>query len=145
MKKYKLGYTTGVYDLFHIGHLNLLMRAKEQCDFLVVGVTTDNLVSYKSKRAVIPFEERIEIIRALRCVDMVIPQNSMDKFRAWEALKFDAMFVGDDWKGTETWKNYEQQFSPLNVDIVYLPYTLHTSSTKLRDALNALAFTQKAV
>ena len=96
-----LGYTTGVFDLFHIGHLNMLKNAKGMCDKLIVGVTTDELVSYKHKKAVIPFEERIEIVRNIECVDVAIPQNSMDKFEAWKKLKFDVMFVGDDWYASE--------------------------------------------
>lgn len=133
--KYKVGYTTGVFDLFHIGHLNLLKKAKEQCDFLIVGVTTDELVSYKNKRAVIPFEERIEIIKAIKYVDAAVAQTTMDKFLAWKELNFNVMFVGDDWKGTEKWLEYERQFNEVNVDIVYFPYTKGTSSTLINETL----------
>lgn len=135
MKKYKIGYTTGVYDLFHIGHLNLLRRAKEQCDFLIVGVTVDDLVSYKNKKAVIPFEERIEIVRAIQYVDMAVPQTDMNKMLAWHEFHFDAMFVGDDWKGSELWTEREKAFREVGVDIVYFPYTKSTSSSQLRDVL----------
>lgn len=133
--KYKTGYTTGVFDMFHIGHLNLLKRAKEQCDFLIVGVTTDELVSYKGSEAIIPQSERLQIVEAIEFVDKVVSQDSMNKKEAWEALKFDVMFVGSDWKGTDKWNQYEREFSELGVDIVYFPYTLTTSSTKLREAL----------
>ncbi len=138
MKKYKIGYTTGVYDLFHIGHLNLLRRAKEQCEYLIVGVTVDELVSYKGKQAVIPFEERMAIVEAIRYVDRVVPQTSMDKLAAWEQYHFDAIFVGDDWKGKPNWIRYEQQLAEKGVDVVFFPYTQHTSSTRLRRALELL-------
>ena len=135
MKKYKVGYTTGVYDLFHIGHLNLLRRAKEMCDHLIVGVTTDELVSYKHKRAVIPFEERIEIVDSIKFVDETVPQESMDKMAAWEKLRFDVMFVGDDWKNTDKWNSFEDEFKKVGVDIIYFPYTKGISSTLLNDVL----------
>ena len=97
MSKYKIGYTTGVYDMFHIGHLNVLKRAKELCEYLIVGVSTDELVeSYKHKKPIIPFEERAEIVKAIRYVDEVVPQTSMDKLQAWEKLRFEAMFHGSD-------------------------------------------------
>ena len=135
MKKYKTGYTTGVFDLFHIGHLNLLRRAKEQCDYLIVGVSSDDLVGYKNKRAVIPFEERIQIIQAIRYVDQAVPQINMNKMEAWEKLHFGVMFVGDDWKNTEKWNRYEEEFQKVGVDIVYFPYTKTTSSTLLSETL----------
>lgn len=131
----RIGYTTGVYDLFHIGHLNLLRRAKEQCDYLIVGVTVDELVAYKHKKAVIPFEERCAIVEAIRYVDKVVPQVSMDKIQAWNEHHFDVMFVGDDWKGTDKWNAYEKEFQELGVEIVYFPYTKGTSSTLLNEAL----------
>lgn len=131
----KIGYTTGVYDLFHVGHLNLLRRAKEQCDYLIVGVTVDELVAYKHKKAVIPFEERRAIVEAIRYVDKVVPQVSMDKVQAWREHHFNVMFVGDDWKGTEKWNEYEKQFQELGVEIVYFPYTKGTSSTLLNEVL----------
>jgi glycerol-3-phosphate cytidylyltransferase len=134
-----IGYTTGVYDLFHIGHLNVLKRAKLECDHLVVGVTTDELAEQrKGRRPVIPFFERMEIVAHIRFVDEVVPQTSMDKMEAWNNLKFDRMFVGDDWKGTEKWLQLEREFAPLGVEIVYFPYTTHTSSTILRAILERL-------
>lgn len=130
-----VGYTTGVFDLFHIGHLNLLRNAKGMCDKLVVGVTTDSLVSYKNKKSVIPFEERVEIVRSIKEVDAVIPQESMDKFEAWEKLKFDVMFVGDDWFKSEKWQDLDKMFKDVGVRIIYFPYTKGTSSTLLNETL----------
>lgn len=136
MKHYKIGYTAGVFDLFHVGHLNLLERAKEQCDYLIVAVTTDELVSYKNKKAVIPYEERARIVAALKVVDQVVPQVNMNKMEAWEKYHFDAMFVGDDWKGTEKWQRYEEEFRSVGVDIVYFPYTRGISSTIIEGKLS---------
>ncbi|SFX08906.1 adenylyltransferase/cytidyltransferase family protein [Marinospirillum alkaliphilum] len=133
----KIGYTTGVYDLFHIGHLNVLKRARLECDYLIVGVTTDELCeSRKGKRPIIPFVERMEIVEHIDFVDEVVPQVNMDKMEAWRNLKFDKMFVGDDWKGSEKWNQMEKEFAAVGVEIVYFPYTSHTSSTKLREVLN---------
>jgi glycerol-3-phosphate cytidylyltransferase len=130
-----VGYTSGVYDLFHVGHLNILRNAKSMCDKLIVGVTTDELVAYKHKRAIIPFVERMEIVRALRFVDAVVPQESLDKFEVWQKLKFDVMFVGDDWYHTDRWNELEEQFKSVGVRIIYFPYTKGTSSTLLNDVL----------
>lgn len=136
--QYVLGYTTGVFDLFHIGHLNLLKNAKGLCDKLVVGVTVDELVAYKNKAAVIPFEERLEIIRSIRFVDAAIPQTDLDKFAQWERLRFDVMFVGDDWFASESWKDHDAKFTEVGVRINYLPYTKGTSSTILNATLESL-------
>jgi choline-phosphate cytidylyltransferase/glycerol-3-phosphate cytidylyltransferase len=133
-----VGYTTGVYDLFHVGHVNLLRNAKSMCDRLIVGVTVDELVAYKNKRAVIPFEERIEIIRACRYVDLAVPQNSMDKLDAVDRYKFDVMFVGDDWYKTEKWQDIDSQFQERGVRIMYFPYTKTTSSTLINRTLDNL-------
>lgn len=130
-----IGYTTGVYDLFHIGHLNLLKNAKGMCDKLIVGVTVDELVDYKGKRAVIPFEERIEIVRSCRYVDAAVPQYNMDKLRACQKLGAEILFVGDDWYHTEKWMEYEKAFSKAGLKIIYFPYTKGTSSTILRTEL----------
>lgn len=138
MKNYKIGYTTGVYDMFHIGHLNILKKAKEQCKYLIVGVTTDDLVSYKNKNAIIPYSERIAIVESIKYVDHVVSQENMDKMEAWEKYKFNVMFVGSDWQGTDRWNEYERQFSEVGVDIVYIPYTQGTSSTKLREVLDKI-------
>ena len=134
-EKITIGYTSGVYDLFHVGHLNLLKNAKGLCDNLIVGVTSDELVSYKNKKAVIPHNERMEIVRNIKYVDAVVPQNDMDKFKMWEKLKFDIMFVGDDWKGTKKWNDFENTFKKVGVKIVYFPYTKGTSSTLINTTL----------
>lgn len=130
-----IGYTAGVYDLFHIGHLNLLKNAKGVCDKLIVGVTTDDLVSYKHKKAVIPFDERIEIVRSNKYVDVAIPQEDLDKFKAWEKLKFDVLIVGDDWYKSDSWRELENKFKEVGVRIVYFPYTKSTSSTLINETL----------
>lgn len=129
-----IGYTTGVFDMFHIGHLNIIRASKEKCDYLIVGVSTDELVQQeKHKTPVIPFEERKEIIAALKYVDRVVPQKNKNKLEAWEAYHFNKMFVGDDWKGTEAWNKFEEQFRPLGVEIIYLPHTNGISSTLLTE------------
>ncbi|KOY51279.1 adenylyltransferase/cytidyltransferase family protein [Polaribacter dokdonensis] len=133
--KKMIGYTSGVYDLFHVGHLNLLKNAKGLCDHLIVGVTSDELVAYKNKKAVINHSERMEIIRSIRYVDAVVPQNDMDKFKMWERLKFDVMFVGDDWFKSEKWKKLDKQFKDVGVKIIYFPYTEGTSSTLINETL----------
>ncbi|MDO9458943.1 MAG: adenylyltransferase/cytidyltransferase family protein [Alphaproteobacteria bacterium] len=133
-----IGYTTGVFDLFHIGHVNVLRNARSLCDKLIVGVSVDALVSYKNKVAVIPFEERIEIVRACRYVDLAVPQESMDKMDAYNRYKFNVMFVGDDWYKTDSWKTLEDQFKSLAVRIVYFPYTQTTSSTLINETLENL-------
>jgi glycerol-3-phosphate cytidylyltransferase len=130
-----IGYTTGVFDLFHIGHVNLLRNAKSLCDKLIVGVTSDELVSYKSKKAVIPYQERIEIVRSCIYVDMAIPQNELDKFKAWEKIKFDILFVGDDWYNQDRWVTMEDKFKQNQVRIIYFPYTQGTSSTLINTTL----------
>ena len=132
-----IGYTTGVYDMFHIGHLNILRRAKEQCDYLIVGVSTDELVQHdKHKTPIIPLAERMKIVEAIRYVDKVVPQLDKNKMAAWDKFHFNKMFVGSDWKGTETWKHFEEQFASLGVEIVYLDHTDGISSTILREKLS---------
>ncbi|MEO9273589.1 MULTISPECIES: adenylyltransferase/cytidyltransferase family protein [unclassified Marinomonas] len=134
-----IGYTTGVFDLFHIGHLNVLKRAKLECDYLIVGVTSDELcMAAKNKKPIIPFQERMEIVEAIKFVDEVVPQVNYDKEEAWNNLKFDKMFVGDDWKGTDKWNKIEEDFQKLNVSIHYFSYTSHTSSSKLREVLEKI-------
>ncbi|UBM63641.1 adenylyltransferase/cytidyltransferase family protein [Candidatus Sulfidibacterium hydrothermale] len=130
-----IGYTSGVFDLFHIGHLNLLKNAKGLCDKLIVGVTSDELVAYKNKKAVIPHQERMEIVRNIKYVDAVVPQYDMDKFKMWERLKFDVMFVGDDWFETDKWKKFDEQFKAVGVKIIYFPYTKGVSSTLINEIL----------
>ena len=132
-----IGYTTGVYDMFHIGHLNILRRAKEQCDYLIVGVSTDELVQKeKHKTPIIPFSNRCEIVKAIRFVDKVVAQPDKNKFAAWEQYHFNKMFVGSDWQGSSVWRDYEKQFKPLGVNIIYLPHTDGISSTILRNILH---------
>lgn len=130
-----IGYTTGVFDLFHIGHLNLLKNAKRMCDKLVVGVTVDDLVIYKGKRAVIPFEERIEIVRSCRYVDAAVPQYDMDKLIACKKLGATVLFVGDDWYDTPKWNEYEKEFATEGIQIIYFPYTKGVSSTLINQTL----------
>ena len=133
-----IGYTAGVYDLFHIGHLNLLKNAKGMCDKLVVGVTVDELVIYKGKHAMIPFADRSEIVRSIKYVDAVVPQYDMDKLAMCKKLGATILFVGDDWYGTEKWQAYEKEFNEAGIQIVYFPYTKGISSTKISEALNAV-------
>jgi glycerol-3-phosphate cytidylyltransferase len=138
-KKYRIGYTTGVFDLFHIGHLNLLRNAKERCSYLIVGISTDDVVeSYKHKRPIVSFEERMEIVKAIRYVDEVVPQTSMDKVAAWEVLHYNALFHGDDWKGSTLYNDVERQLNARGVDTVFLPHTQGVSSTKLAEILQDL-------
>ncbi|MBO4918740.1 MAG: adenylyltransferase/cytidyltransferase family protein [Erysipelotrichaceae bacterium] len=137
MKKYKVGYTTGVFDMFHIGHLNILKRAKERCDYLIVGVSTDEVVKeYKHKTPIIPFEERVAIVSELKCVDEVVPQTSMNKMEAWEKLHFDALFHGSDWQNSDMYNKIVEDFSRIGVDVVFLPHTEGISSTMLADILH---------
>jgi len=137
-KKYKIGYTTGVFDMFHIGHLNILKRAKEQCEYLIVGVTTDALcMQQKKKMPIICETERAEIVSSIKYVDEVVWQDSMDKIVSVKKLQADAVFVGSDWKGTPSWDAYEKQFAEVGCVIVYLDHTEGISSSILRERLNA--------
>ena len=139
MKNEIVGYTTGVFDLFHVGHLRLLNRAKSKCDRLIVGVSTDELVEeYKRKKPVIPFEERAEIVSALKCVDEVVPQKHRDKVAAYHEIKFDIMFVGSDWKGSDLFNEVESELAGHGVDVVYFEYTSNVSSTSLQSTLQAI-------
>lgn len=133
-----VGYTCGTFDLFHIGHLNLLRAARGLCDRLVVGVFADEVVAYKGKTPVIPLDERLEIVRSVRFVDMALPHYDTDKFAMWERLRFDVLFVGDDWLGSERFRMWEEKFSAVGVKIVYLPYTKGTSSTILTETLRRI-------
>lgn len=133
-----IGYTTGVYDLFHIGHLNLLKNAKGMCDKLIVGVTIDELVAYKGKKSMIPFEDRIEIVRSCKYVDAAVPQYDMDKLSACKKLGASILFVGDDWYGSEKWIEYEKAFEEEGIKIVYFPYTRGVSSTQITKALDII-------
>ena len=137
MKKYKVGYTQGTYDLFHMGHLNLLRNAKSQCDRLILGVNKDNLVfEYKNKVPVINELERCEIIKELRCVDDVVLCETLDKTEAWNRLHFDAVFIGDDWKGNPRWVQTEIDLAKVGADVVYLKHTDGISSSMIKDKMN---------
>ena len=139
-----IGYTTGVFDMFHIGHLNILKKAKDNCDYLIVGVSTDELViKEKNKRAIIPFAERCEIVSAIKYVDQVVPQEDKDKYAAWKKYHFNKMFVGSDWQGTIKWQEYEDKFKSENVEIIYFKYTEGISSSILRDRLLMIYGTEK--
>ena len=131
-----IGYTTGVFDMFHIGHLNILRRAKERCDYLIVGVSTDEVVmDYKKKTPIIPFEHRAAIVAAIKYVDEVVPQVTMDKTQFLKERHFDVMFHGDEWKGTPLYNKYEEDFSKLGARIEYLPHTDGISSSQLRSII----------
>ncbi len=133
MKQYRIGYTQGVFDMFHIGHLNLLKRAKEQCDFLIVGVNSDELVmQYKQKTPIIRETERKAIIENIKCVDQAEIVDTLDKLNAWNRFHFDAIFIGSDWKGNSRWEETGRQLRQVGADLVYLPYTDGISSTILR-------------
>lgn len=137
MKKYKRGYTTGVFDMFHIGHLNILKKAKEQCEYLIVGVTTDALCeSRKNKKPIICEKDRKEIVSAIKYVDEVVFQDSMEKIKPIKEYQIDAVFVGSDWKGTEAWIKYEEEFATVGCEVVYLDHTDGISSSILRERLN---------
>lgn len=136
---YKIGYTTGVFDMFHIGHLNIIRKAKEQCDYLIVGVTTDELChKRKNKYPIICEQDRMAIVEAIRYVDKVVPQTDMDKIKPVKEYGADAVFVGSDWKGTDAWNKYEKEFAEVGCTVVYLDHTDGISSTILRDKLNSL-------
>jgi len=134
MKKFKRGYTAGVFDVFHIGHLNLLRNAKELCDFLIVGVNSDELVElYKKKKTIQSLKDRMDIISSIRLVDAVVGNYTLDKMSAWEKYHFDVIFIGDDWKGNERWKQTEKELSLVGVEVVYLPHTSGISSSIIRE------------
>lgn len=136
MSKKIIGYTTGVYDMFHIGHLHLLKKAKNRCDYLIVGISTDELVeSYKNKTPIIPFEHRLEIVSALKFVDEVVAVTHRDKFQSFLDVGYDVLFVGDDWKDSDIFNTLEKKLSVQNAKVEYFPYTKEVSSTKFREIL----------
>lgn len=146
MSKKIVGYTTGVYDLFHVGHLRLLKRAKERCDYLIVGISTDELVeTYKNKLPVIPFKDRLEIVSALSCVDEVVEQHHRDKIKAYHDIGFDVMFVGNDWKGSVLFDAVEAELGEFNVSVVYFEYTQSVSSTSLKSTLQSIYDTESLI
>ncbi|WP_151773586.1 adenylyltransferase/cytidyltransferase family protein [Streptomyces abyssomicinicus] len=138
-RPYRVGYAPGAYDLFHIGHLNILRHARQQCDYLVAGVVSDEMAELaKARRPVIPLIERLEIVRNIKYVDAAFVETVPDKVETWKQVRFDVLFKGDDWRGTAKGEKLEQDFAAVGVDVVYFPYTVHTSSTQLRRALDSL-------
>lgn len=135
MGKFELGYTTGVFDVIHKGHINVLRNAKGLCKILIVGVSTDELVKKKGKTTIVPFEERIELVRNLKFVDVAVAQTTVNKLIEWQKLKFDVVFVGDDWFGTKTWNQYEKLLNKKGIPVIYFPYTHDVSSTLRRGQL----------
>lgn len=137
MKKYKIGYTQGVYDMFHVGHLNLINHAKEQCEYLIVGINSDRLVeSYKNKTPVISQENRKKIIENIKAVDRAVIADTLDKVEMHKLYGFDAVFIGDDWKNNSRWIKTEEELGRVGADVVYLPHTPDVSSTQLREVVN---------
>lgn len=140
MEKYKIGYIAGVFDLFHVGHLNLLKRAKERCEYLIVGVLTDELViHFKNNPPYIPFEERREIIEALKVVDEAVPvtAENIEKLKAWDLYHFDCLFSGDDYSGNPYWIEDKKNLQERGSNIEFFPYTKGTSSTMIKAAIRA--------
>ena len=135
----RIGYAAGAFDLFHIGHLNVLQHAKSRCDYLIAGVVSDELCEKnKGIHPVVPMTERLEIVRNLKCVDEAVPEVLGDKLETWAELGFNVFFKGDDWRGTPKGLDLERRFAAVGVEVVYFPYTVHTSSTALRRALNLI-------
>lgn len=142
MKKYKIGYTCGVFDLFHVGHLNLLERCKKQCDYLIVGMCDDTYVrTIKKKNPIVQEDDRLRILNALKCVDKAYKvdiKTTDDKLLAWNQFKFNVLFSGDDWKNTDRYKRTEEQFKKIGVSIEYLPYTKGVSTTEIKMKIEEL-------
>ena len=137
-KKYKIGYTDGVYDLFHIGHLNMIQTAKECCEYLIVGVHGDDVVKeYKNHRPIINENDRKRIIESIKGVDRAEINRFRDKLKLWELYHFDVIFIGDDYKGTKWWNQFEKELNEVGVDVIYLPYTQSVSTTKIRQRILA--------
>ena len=132
-KKYKIGYTQGTFDMFHIGHLNLLRNAKKECEYLIVGINTDELVAkYKNKKPVINEENRLDIVKSIKFTDKALLVSTLDKSEIHKQLEFEAIFIGDDWKGNERWKQTEENLKKVGAEVVYLNYTKGVCSTSLR-------------
>ena len=135
----RIGYAAGAFDLFHIGHLNILRNARNHCDYLIAGVVSDEMLELTKGRApVIPLAERLEIVESVRYVDRAVPEVVPDKLDTWRELNFDIFFKGDDWRGTAKGRRLEREFAEVGVEVVYFPYTVATSSTVLRRALDVL-------
>lgn len=136
-KKYRKGFTVGTFDMFHRGHLNLFRQAKDYCEFLVVGVHSDEWVMHcKNRPTVISYEDRADIVGAIRYVDEVVKNETRSKMEAWKKLNFDVAFIGDDWKGTEVWNKIEEELNSVGCDVIYIPYTQGISTTQLREKLS---------
>lgn len=136
-KKYQVGYTDGVFDLFHIGHLNMIEAAKSQCEHLIVGVHGDDVVEeYKHRRPIINENDRRRIVASIKGVDRAVVNRFRDKMKLWELYHFNVIFIGDDWKGTERWNNFEKILNEINIDVVYVPYTKGISTTEIREKLH---------
>lgn len=136
----RIGYAAGAFDLFHVGHLNILRMAKARCDYLIAGVVSDELcLSTKGVEPVVPLQERLEIVGSLDCVDRAVAETEPDRIDTWKQVGFDIFFKGDDWRGTAKGLELERRFAEVDVEVQYFPYTMHTSSTKLREALQALS------
>lgn len=137
MSKFKIGFTDGVYDLFHVGHLNMIRSAKSMCDYLIVGVHSDEIVeSYKHRKTIIDEKDRREIVGAIKEVDLAVINTTRDKVELWNKYHFDVVFIGDDWKGTERWNNFEKELAKLGVSVVYVPYTKRVSTTLIREKMD---------
>jgi glycerol-3-phosphate cytidylyltransferase len=141
----RIGYAPGVYDMFHVGHLNILRNSRLACDYLIAGVVSDEVaLRTKGKKPIIPVAERLEIVRHIRFVDQAVVEDAASKLEMWELLRFDVIIKGDDWRGTEKGDKLERDFATVGVEVFYLPYTVHTSSTMLRRALNLEVLGQTA-
>lgn len=135
-KKYKIGFTDGVYDMFHVGHLNMIETAKKNCEYLIVGVHGDDVVKeYKNKTPIINENDRRRIVEAVKGVDRAVINRFRDKIKLWELYHFDVIFIGDDWKGTQRWINFEKELAKINVDVVYVPYTTGISTTQIKQKI----------
>lgn len=140
MAKYKVGFTVGTFDMFHVGHLNLFRQAKEYCDYLIVAIHTDEWVMHcKNRPTVISYDDRAAIVEACRYVDKVVPNATRSKMEAWEKYHFDVAFIGDDWKGTDVWNKIEDELKSVGCDTVYIPYTKGISTTEIRKKLGEKA------
>jgi glycerol-3-phosphate cytidylyltransferase len=142
----RIGYAPGAYDLFHVGHLNLLRHAKSRCDFLIAGVVSDEMLELtKGRRPVIPLDERLAIVSHISYVDRAIAEVLPNKLETWESVRFNVLFKGDDWRGTAKGEKLERDFAEVGVEIVYFPYTLHTSSSMLRRVLSGIAGERESI
>ena len=137
LKQYKRGFTAGCFDVFHKGHLNLIKNAKKYCDYLIVGVNSDELVqSYKNKTPIQPLDDRLELVASICYVDESVRIDTLDKIDAWQKFKFDVVFIGDDWKGSDRWNKTEAELEKIGVAVVYIPYTKGISSTIIRNEMS---------